>query len=387
MNVINKSLQSYFSHNSTLRASTTLIISSSAPIETDNIPRKTDQSLQSFSNHLNDQIRKSRFYPLQFNLKAVSYGSRLTGAYPVQNDLDSTLEMMERTGVTNILAIGSGVAIDLAKACHAVFNDRELILCPLTLGGILTSTSKHSMFLSQEEEVLLPHKISDRNNVTLILDEYAVAIPSWIQSHDTNKYRNASALDAALASLVISISLCLEKEDDVEKYTEDIHNSVESSLSCITEICIQDIVTSKAKSHAMHAMVHSGSLLSFGNEKQEYIRRNVAHAVTASLLPQFFPHGNWTSIVASLLPGLLSAIHEDHDINSNQYLRTVLSRMNENVWLNKSLELAPSLATFAEGSPDVEELIAKVEDNAAFLNTRDLDSYFLGRVLTTSLNR
>ena len=78
--------------------------------------------------------------------------------------------MMKRVGVTNVLGIGSGVAMDLAKVCYSYLRqnqessfDRfgdcaegELILVPGTLGAVMASVSSEELLLSTEEEALIP---------------------------------------------------------------------------------------------------------------------------------------------------------------------------------------------------------------------------------------
>jgi hypothetical protein len=396
MKILNQSLQSHISQSlSKLRPSTTIIISSSPTIQADKVPRKTDQSLKAFSNHLKEQVEKSYFYPLQFNLKTVSYGSHLIAKYPVENDLQLALEMMKRTGSTNVIGVGSGPAIDLAKACHAESDQGELILCPSTLGGLLASTSKQSILLSQEEETLMPHKIGNQDNVTVVMDQKGIAIPSWVSREHDSRRNDATALDAALAGLVISLdaAISLENDDHFDKYSTIIAQNIEASSKCIDAFAHKYEVSEEVKLNAIHAMLQSGSLLSYGDGN---IRRSVPHALTSALLPRYFPHGNWITFTASILPGLVSAIHDDSEYDNNIGFNMAIQRMlrDENAsssqlmeWVNNMSKFVPKLASFAEDAPDVDILLSKLDDNGVFLKCKDADSDFLERILISSLNR
>lgn len=396
MKILRQTLQSHISDSlSKLRSSTTMIISSSPMIQGDKTPRKTDQSLKVFSNHLHEQVEKSHFYPLQFNLKTVSYGSQLTAKYPIENDLQTVCEMMKRTGATNIIGVGSGPAIDLAKACHAESGEGELILCPSTLGGVLSSTSEQSILLSQEEETLMPYKIGNQDNVTVVMDEKGIAVPSWTSREQDSRRANATALDAALAGLVISLDAAMSLENHVqfEKYSTIISQSIDASMKCIDVFLQNNKVTEDVKLNAVETMLQSGFLLSYGDGE---IRRSVSHALTSALLPRYFPHGNWITFTASILPGLVSAIQEESEYDNNVGFNMVMHRIlrDESAsssqlmeWVHNTCTFVPKLASYAEDAPDVDILISKLEDNGAFLKCKDADSSFLERVLISNLNR
>lgn len=396
MKILKQTLQSHISKSlSKLRSSTTMIISSSQMIQSNNIPRKTDQNLKGFSNHLKEQVEKSHFYPLQYNLKSVSYGSQLTAKYPMQNDIQSACEMMKRTGATNIIGVGSGPAIDLAKACHAESDQGELILCPSTLGGLLASTSGTCVLLSQEEETLMPHAIGNQDNITLVLDEKGIAIPSWASRGDDSRGSNATALDAALAGLVMSIdaAISIENDEQNEKYSDIIFQNIDASTKCIDIFLQNNLITDDVKMNAVQTMIQSGNLLSVGDGD---MRRSISHALTSALLPRYFPHGNWITFTASILPGLISAILDESEYDNHITLNMAIHRIlgDENAsssqlleWVQNTFPFVPVLASFAEDAPDVDILMSKLEDNGAFLNCKDAESVFLSRVLISSLNR
>jgi hypothetical protein len=441
MKILRKSsaLQSHLSSiTSKLRPSTTLIISSApAPPKEDNAgPRKTDQELQLFHTGIENQIGQCQFATsMQFNLKTISYGNKtLSGAYPTKNNIDAALELMRRTGATNVIGVGTGPVMDLAKACY--YKNREefdslghdqaqLILNPGTLGATLAAASKECLMLCPEEEALLPYYSTHTaiDATTIVLDDKVISVPSWCVSDNVTQLRsqrgnNATITDSALASIVIAIDAAhalgdvLSDEKEVEqRYRILLEECVASALDCIKimdGVSMNDpaelkVAIQTGKEHAITSMLNAGQLLSFGNVAS-LPRRNVSLAMTSALLPTYFPFGNWLSFTASLLPGLCRAIEESDEADDNELLRGIaakitasdesydsLSRMVE--WAdrisspNESSIVVPSLSSLAEGAPDPNELVMKVEDNGAFLNCADADSTYIESLLFSSLNR
>ena len=126
-------------------------------------------------------------------------------------------------------------------------------------------------------------------------------------------------------------------------------------------------------------------------------------SMTSALLPRYFPFGNWLSFTASLLPGLCGAIEESDEAGDNEYLDTILAKIAANLlddssisideWTNRINSpdegsiIVPTLSSLADGAPDPNELVGKVEDNGAFLNCADADSSYIETLLMKSLNR
>jgi hypothetical protein len=428
-------LQKYLSSShSKLLPSTTLIVSSAKASTDKGIsgPQKTDQELKLFHAGIENQIGKCQFFTsMQFNLKTISYGSNnLFGAYPTKTDLNSTLELMRRTGATNVIGVGTGAAMDLAKAsfhkhCEE-FNltgrdSGKLILYPSTLGATLAAASKDCLTLCPEEEALLPH-YSSAAATEIVLDDEAITLPSWLLSNGTTELRdqkgnNATIIDSALASIVIALDaahslgdVTFDEQELEMRYKTLIDVSITNaldSIKIINDTPVNDTAGLKAaiqtsKEYAITAMLNAGQLLSFGN-CPSLPRRNVSVAMTSALLPQYFPFGNWLSFTASLLPGLCRAIEESDEAGDNQYLETILAKIAANhvddssfsivEWANRINSpdeggiIVPTLSSLADGAPDPNELVAKVEDNGAFLNCADADSSYIETLLMTSLNR
>ena len=393
---------------------------------------------------LEQHIGQSHFYPsMQFNLKTISYGNNtLAAAYPTKSDIDAAVDLMTRTGASNIIGVGSGAAIDLAKACHYKYlqdddgrnpNGAQLILNPSTLGAALTATSRDCLYLCPEEEALIPiySNTADLNldGTTVVVDDNAISIPNWVLSNNNNamdlrdqKGNNATIADSALASLVIALDAAhsLGAHDELDDPTRDAFrqsldecitsavlclNNIESSLSSNADSTQLEALIDANKQLALSSVLNAGKLLSFG-QNSSLTRRNVSLALTSSLLPEYFPHGNWNTFTASLLPGLCHAIEENPDIanaEENDFLLDMIAKITgqdkANVTFSHLTEwvenmskygqgfIIPTLSSLADGAPDANELMSKVEDNGAFLQSQDADVEYLESLLVSSLNR
>lgn len=409
-----------------LRPSTTLIITSARPFiatsSSSDSPQKTDQPLGQFFSAVDANIRQCQFFAsMQFNLKTVPFGSTLSSAYPTHETLNSALDLMKRMGATNVIGVGNGAALDLAKACYFSGlkdsnEDSELILAPGTLGATMASVSRESIFLNTDEEALFPyHFSSDKgaagtnifpsstdgcSNVTVLVDPKALAIPNWTnytKPLDTSKHNRANIAtiaDAALAALAISIDTAhalqeISDERVLKHYEALVHrctNRALSSLQCIIGEESQPDAIAKSKDDAIHAVLHAGELITFGINSTNSctIRRNVPLALSSALLPRFFPHGNWITFTASLLPGLISALRKDVDENNeifNKLLFNITSTCGDTV------NIAPSTAFFAEGTPDIDEMINEVDTNGIYLRSNDAKISIFEDTLMSSLNR
>jgi len=461
-------MSNYLASNiSKLRKSKTLIISSAAsaapPATKQNAtappPQKVDRHLKRYLTSIQEHIGKCEFYTsMQYNLKTVSYGkSTLFGAYPTKNDIESVMELMRRTGATNVMGVGSGAAIDLAKICFyecfkqddsfVTDDGAQLILHPSTLGATLTATSRDCLSLCTQEEALLPYycpetlKCKDFDDIHVIVDEKAIAVPMWISSegHSHNntlgtmsaereKNNNATVLDCVYASLVIALDAAHSLTDSVdydtgvvshEDYCKYLDECVTSAVKCLdilektTAASLDDPTNvestiTESKVHAINTMIQAGKLLSFGNfASTPTTRRNISITLTSSLLPTYFPNGNWTTFTASLLPGVCNALGNHYGFQSvveNDTLRSVIARIlgreEESAvrfshlleWVNEiSTENAclpvPTLAKMAQGAPDTNGLLNKIDENGALLNCNDASASYFESILVSSLDR
>lgn len=452
-------VQTYLTQNlSKLRPTTSLVISSAKPQSiilsnnnnlNDNAlttPNKKDHQLSIFHDQISHHTESISFYTgMQFNLKTVSYGSNtLSSSFPTIQNSKEVMELMGRTmgNSTNldnaIFGVGSGPAIDLAKACyyHNTTNyekddskeekerdGQHLVLIPSTLGGVLACGSRKSLILDIHEEALTvspnsPILKSSSDNITVLIDEKSLTIPSWLKStniHSSPRRNIPTIVDASIASLAIAIDTILvlnlsmiHKDDSNEKMfisqqMNILKQSMKSAISCLERIinsfkCDHEWTTNKVlldkdmKYDAIDAVLNGGKLLSFGDDRMGKAR-SITLALSCALLPKYFPHGNWLTFSASLLPGLMQTMNDtrnEHNILLDADINDSIEWIKEEILMNNGTsrgDIVPTLSSLAEGAPDTNELSQRVDDNGALLNCLDCDSDLLENILLVSLNR
>jgi hypothetical protein len=439
-----KCIQTYLSQNlSKLKPTTSLIISSAPPPPSPSSPSKKDIPLSTYQNQISHHIQSIQFYTsMKYNLKTVQYGNRtLTSSFPTLDHRSQVLEMMERSGVGKgsddgvVFGVGSGVAIDLAKACYHYNNfeheqgiglkygNNELVLIPSTLSSVLACTSNNCLMLDLHEEALVTSSSSTSsfssnaidktidNGVTILIDDKLLAVPNWFNVNSKSNLRRKipTVIDASLASIVLAIDFLLfhagrgisnntipHDEVQYSHQMNNVNHTMKHALSCLTSITktfeLDEMTNNEVtidpsiKNHAINAMLHAGKLLSFGNEMQT---RNISLALSSAILPKYFPHGNLLTFIASLLPGILDGYKAKGGYNSlGKDVIDTLEFVEGLLCIdNEYSKIIPTLSSLAEGAPDVNELIQKVEGNGALLGCNDWDSDLIECVLFASLNR
>ena len=433
-------IQSFLSQNiSKLRPTTSLIISSAENPNLHNQkqkPLKTDHVLETFHHAISQQCKSVQFYTsMKYNLKTVQYGSNtLTSSFPTNENGSDVMEFIRRTmGVdsseNSIFGVGSGASIDLAKSCYlnnklkngdgdeSPSSRQQLVLIPSTLGSVLAATSKKSLILDVNEEALMASQTSLQrsdyeDNVHILIDPKSMAFPTWFKrgiQRTSQRHDVATILDASLASLAIAIDAHMSLLDSTTTFDDNeqsfiLEQCIKHSISLLQQIISiynsgdddTVVITQEMKQNAINAVLGAGQLLAFGDDINETQRRNITLALTSALLPKYFPHGNWMTFTASLLPGIVNCLNE---LNANDSsVRTISPDLKCSLdWINHEVfhsqrnnnlnNLIPSLSSLADGAPDVNELVSQVDHNGAFLNTIDCDSDLIEKVLFLSLNR
>lgn len=326
-----------------------------------------------------------------------------------------------------MVGVGSGAAIDLAKAVANILaddgsNDVELVLSPATLGGCIASTSDEPLILSTEEEALLPlWSVSEewkgsvkqqKLSPTILFDE------NDLDTNNTSLLLNSSSSSAlkptahfthgVISSLVIALDSALyvsEHRDLSTEYSDIINKTIDHAMEALNQQqmlggnsdCSDQNISKKR--HAVSAALYSGKLLNLGSR---YSRRSAPISIASALLPPFFPHGNILTYIASMLPGLCATIAEHHTRQSctgNKYveLENAASRLTAGKSLKQLAEWAdqistayeiPSMATLAEGAPATSTLLDRMDSNHALLNVADSEDIdYLSEIIQRSLDR
>ena len=372
-------------------------------------PKQRDTNSERFHSNLTKHTEKVQFtLCLENQLRTVSFS--YAAAYPTVSDLRAALDLMSRSGCRSIVAVGSGAAMDLAKAVKAVRPSSNIIMIPRTLGAVLSSAADESLIFCPKEDSLLPlHQASDtpleHNEPSSIKGLRTVLIdPEAIVVHNATHYVTstpkdptiASIYEAAFTTLVIALDAALRHSPNhMNETNTNIDACVQYTMACLQKLQRLESHRSQQedpdpascfahlKQDMIQACIHAGPLLQFGNT------RSMPYTISWALLPQFFPHCTWLSFVSSLLPGILTLpsnkIHSYNTMHYQQLVQDIELQLMPDVWARHGRPLA----SFAEGTPSYEALLDKIDAQGALLGDdgHDLDSTILQHVLIQSLNK
>lgn len=258
----------------------------------------------------------------QLGLRTVP--STISSAFPSLQDLDTRRDLLRRTGAASIVAVGSGAAIDLAKALardnqHHV---EQLILVPSTHAAVIASGASHSLLLDPNEETLVPSPGKDLDdscpiNVTVTPLEHKYTATLATTTTDIPMRESSQAMYATLA-IVLDASLRATNDPHLDDMIQD--------LQTIFVLQSQDV----PHDIMMDLCYRTGQLLSYGLGNTD---RSAPLALAASLIPPLFPHMHILTFWASLVPGLYhqwqsSSTHHDNDnINTNAQIHKLMQQV------------------------------------------------------------
>jgi hypothetical protein len=329
-------------------------------------------------------------------------------------------ELAQRSGAQTIIGVGSGAAMDLAKAVASSINAEQLILAPATLGGAMASMSEESLLLSTKEEALVPYEKTIANlSCTVALDPVAM---TFHFASDTTQQANGTTTveQVVLASLALALEtafLRLHQSDgaapsnEVLEASNLVNNTIDNAIEAL-RLLDQIIDNSQhedqkeiiimCQNHAVAAALHAGHLVRLTPQAADgdSLRPSSCISLASAILPCYFPSGGILPFLSSLLPGICCASATNfiggsgHQQLVQEIASKLMGRKDAKVqelaeWSNDICfkHGAPSLSSLADGTPTVSILLEKYDQYGALLNLRNDDEQFMGQVLESSLNR
>jgi len=311
------------------------------------LPKHSNTTIASVK-EVDTACRKLQFYTgMEMGLRTVE--SHVTSVFPTVENVKTTLELAKRTGASTLIGVGSGAAMDLAKAVLQKSKIGEMtgILVPSTHGGILASTSSLPLLLDTREEALIVPEESNGGTV-VNASEATVVI-------ETNSLSDIYKKDALYTCLAIGLD-ALYRGQEQEGTT-----LLDAATSAIND-----------DSYLPEALASAGSILSYGITGTSV--RSSPLALAASLIPPSFPNAPMLTFIASLLPGMVNVMGSSYAFDET---------------LVKSIDIPPlaSLMVHADGAQSVPTLLSHVKENQALWKCFDIDDGDLEAILHHSLNR
>ena len=354
----------------------------------------------------------------QFSMRTVP--TTISSAFSTNESLQQTLELMQRTGASSVVSVGSGAAMDLAKAVQANLsssslddqkNNNPLILVPTTYSGLLAAGASHSLFLDGDEETLVP---LPRSHQQILVTPDVASTSTTVATLDPQKYME-NLDDAKFDVLLYAVSAILLDAGSRKSRHPSLPILLQATIDLIS--LRNNSGSDDANSSAISAneqllaaipsltnlLYQSAGLLSYGLSDSflEEDNRSITIALGSSLIPTLFPETHPISFIASLVPGLchyyseqrqqqpVKSNSDNDDDNVNDKLRTLVQQLQEQT-SEEGMRPPPSLVTQDESLqgfsiPDM--ALSHIQSNQAVWKPSDVPDDMLMQVLQHSLKQ
>lgn len=367
---------------------------------------------------------------MEFNLRSVP--CRISSAFPTLDGVNEAVALAKRAGLKEgrfgsgdgvVIGIGSGAAMDLAKAVSdSLFGNiapsidgsddagGSLVLAPCTLGGLWAASSNSpSLLLDTKEEMILPHLTSSwtaasnnssRRGTALTLDAaHQLAMPSLytrFQPMKRSEYSSSPSM-AHVAAAVLAILFDAARSLDVAGMTNDSGDlqlnvqkemeAVAASCAAVLQLAIEeaksnggdesDTNTKLAQQHLLDAISRLSPLMeqcSLFSNMSVTTTGTIPQKLANALLPAYFPQCHLVTYLACTLPGLCDVLSTSSSsggdtsmveavANSIIHQDGPVSLSSLSSWASHvTMEAGiPSMASLAYGTPDLNTLVGALD--------------------------
>jgi len=441
------SLRNYIRNNiHLLRSSPTLLISSSPPPAMSTAvsgikspsnklyeklqPQQTNNNLKFQQQQNNKTIhafveRNIQSIKLEYNLKSIQ--TTISSAYPTLHDVNEAVDLAKRAGLGSggvVIGVGSGAAIDLAKAVNDTLfqkninsddstkeDNDSLVLAPCTLSGLWAASSNSpAILLDTKEETLLPHlSTSSWNNVSAIRRETVVALDDsklwdlppiytpWQPIKRSEYTCSPSLAHVAAAILVVVLDVCrsldvyIKATDEKDDVTDTIKRDLLQDIEFVSLYCGRIVeIASKEGKGIVNEDKEEDEPEIFQEDVMNQLPRlsNIIHQVSKitkqpltatgtipqqlanALLPQYFPQTHLVTYLASMLPAMCEIISMSgkefsvrKEVEKSILDITELESSSLASWASEVTNDAgiPGMASLAYGTPDMKTLVGSLD--------------------------
>lgn len=211
--------------------------------------------------------------------------STISSAFPTTEDLEQRLELLRRTGASNVVAVGAGAAMDLSKILPYQRDIEHVILIPSTSAAMMAASTSHSLFLDGAEETL----------VALPAGKQESKFKTTIALLESNFIAPAQSTHVLYASLAFILDACYRKSAN-PRLSEIVRNT-----ACLLENTEEEFTRDKS----LELLFEAGKLASYGLHEED---RSTPIALASSLIPTIFPQVHVLTFFACLLPGICELV-------------------------------------------------------------------------------
>jgi len=303
----------------------------------------------SCSGQVEDACRHVRFaVSQQLGLRTVGCHSPPSAfGFFTPSDVASARDLAARTGAgsSTIVAVGSGTAMDLAKALAAdaataasefsrTNHYADLVLVPATYGATMVAAASHALWVDPSQPAILPAVPPSAADVDPAATRpipvgNTTIIPLLCDPKHRNLVDPERRIDAVLAAISVSLDSLLRQEDRGQPSRES-----EARLGRLLRHLIAATTTTDDNDCPLsEILVEVGARywsygLRTGSDDDDAQDRSIPLALATSLLPEVFPEHSALSVMASYAPAMYRLVLEKRpQVVQNEIVREDLERL------------------------------------------------------------
>lgn len=373
----------------------------------------------------------------EFNMRSVL--CTISSVFPTTESVNDAVSLAKRSGLKEgqfgfgdglVIGIGSGAAIDLAKAvadslfcnvlsCKDGPNHQQggsLVLAPSTLGGFMAACSNTpSLLLDTKEEMILPHLTSAwvvapgghcRQGTVVTMDQQLSLPPLYSPLHQPKRSSEScpgpsmAHYACATLSILLDVARTLDnnKTQIIESALLEDMKVVASSCASVLQLAAEEANESNsgeengfrllaAREHILKAISFLAAVL---DQSSQFIQGStVPQRLANALLPAYFANCHLVTYLACILPGLCDSF-ANQSVSSVKDQVSILEELTKSIlscidggrktdgrvqvaslssWASQiAVDTAiPSMATLAYGTPDIHSLIGSLDSYEALI--------------------
>jgi hypothetical protein len=377
---------------------------------------------------------------LEFNLRTVP--CTISSAFATTESVNEAISLAKRFGLKEgqfgsgdglIIGIGSGAAIDLAKAvadslfgnissCKDTHNQQEgggsLVLAPSTLGGFMAASSNTpSLLLDTKEEMILPHLTSSwvaalgghcRQGTVVTIDQQLSLPPLYSPLQPPKRSESfpgpsMAHYAAAMLSILLDAARVLDENNTQQpidtNLLEDM-KAVASAAASVLKLAAKEAKESNstvqegdsyvtAQQHLLIAMPRLSAVV---DQSSQLIQGStLPQRLANALLPTYFPNCHLVTYLACILPGLCESLATRSASNVEgkvsiveELTKTIFSCIGDGGITDGTVQVAslvswasqitvetaiPTMASLAYGTPDINTLTDSLDSYDALIGS------------------
>jgi len=374
---------------------------------------------------------------LEFNLRPVT--CTISSAFPTTESVNEAVSLAKRFGLKEgrfgsgdglIIGIGTGAAIDLAKAVSDSLFDNissfkngnkqqeggSLILAPSTLGGFMAASSNTpSLLLDTKEEMILPYLTSSwaaalgghcRQGTVVTIDQQLSLPPLYSPLKPPKRSESfpgpsmahyAAATMSILLDVARALDECNTQQHIDTTLLEDMKAVASASVSVLKlarEANESNTTVQEGDSYVaaqQHLFIVISRLSAVVDQSSHLIRGStVPQRLANALLPTYFPSCHLVTYLACTLPGLCESLATRSTSNAEgkvsiveDLTKTIFNCIGAPLsdgkvqvaslvsWASQiTMETAiPTMASLAYGTPDVHTLTSSLDSYDALMGS------------------